>query len=206
MDLLNNTIVAGSGGTLTSCILVQGDALPRMVNNVLARTGPERSSAIVVLGAGAQLLLRKAVPTAAAGAAPAPVIIANAFVGWERLLRVDFTQGAREPLDVRGGDALNAADGDPFGGLVQGNITENPLAAFRAATSENYRLARGSASVNAGVDLSTLRIPGGSGPVAAGKGVEITADLDGRPRPGLDVLESPGPPRGWDIGAYQFSE
>ena len=206
VDLLNNTIVAGSGGTLTSCILVQGDALPRIVNNILARTGPVRSSAIVVLGSRAQLFSRKAGTTAAAGADSAPVIIANAFAGWERLLRVDFTQGAREPLDVRGGDALNAVDGDPFAGRVQDNITENPLAAFREATAEDYRLARGSECINAGVDLSAARGPGGSGPVAMGKGVEITADLDGRPRPGLDVLESPGPPRGWDIGAYQFSE
>ena len=85
------------------------------------------------------------------------VMLANSFSGWERLLRVDFAQGAREPLDVRGGDGLNAVDGDPFGGFVQGNITENPIAIFRAAAAENYRLARGSACINAGVDLSAAR-------------------------------------------------
>jgi hypothetical protein len=199
VDLLNNTIVAGVGATLTSCILVQGDALPRTGNNILARTGPERGPAIAVLGAGAQIFSRKA------GTAASAVILANCFSGWERLLHVDFAQGARE-LDVRGGDALNAVDGDPFGGLVQGNITESPLATFRAATAENYRLVRGSACVNGGIDLSAAAGPGGSGPVAAATDIEITADLDGRPRPGLNVLASPGPPRGWDIGAYQFSE
>jgi hypothetical protein len=104
----------------------------------------------------------------------------------------------RNPLDVPAVEALNGLDGDPFGGTVQGNITENPGVTFKVAKVEEYRLSRGSACLDAGTDLSGPLGPAGSG--------EMVSDFDGKQRPGAQPLADPGPPRGWDIGAYEFSE
>jgi hypothetical protein len=93
-------------------------------------------------------------------------------------------------------------DGDPFEGTIKGNIVEDPSAAFQRSAGENYRLVRSSACVNAATDLGAL--PPSFLP--AHKGLDVSADLDGKPRPASRPLVTPGPPRGWDIGAYEYSE
>ena len=207
VSIVNNTVMAGTGAALTVGILVQGDLFPAVVNNILMRSGADRGSAIVAMGARA--------PFAAQGGAASPVILTNAFAGWERLLRVDYAQDTgRVPLDVKAVDVLNGIDGDPFGGTVQGNISESLTATFRSSGVEDFHLASGSACVNAGTDLRILPAQEGAGgaasavaaSLAAARGVEIVSDKDGKPRPATRILVSPGPPRGWDIGAHEYSE
>ena len=200
VDILNNTIVAGTGSTITVGILVQGDRLPRIVNNLVTRAGVELGTAIAVIEARTVL---------AAGTSPrtAPVMLSNAFGGWQRLLKVDY---ARElgllSVDIGTVDVLNAADGDIFGGPMSENKFEQASASFQAGQTDAYKLARSSVCLDGGTDLTAPGGPGGTGEILLRKASEIKADFQGNPRPALVQLEVPGPPRGWDIGAYEYSE
>jgi hypothetical protein len=161
--------------------------VPRVVNNVLVHDGADRGWAIAALGARALL----ATPAAAPG------ILTNSFSGWGQLLRVEYVpEAARAPLVVKDLDALHALDGDRFGGSVQGNLIEAPRVTFAAPASGNYQVAAGSKAINSGTDLAGLS------PLKVR--VELSPDIDGKPRPGPDLGERSGPPRGWDIGAYEF--
>jgi hypothetical protein len=133
----------------------------------------------------------------------APAIVTNAFGGWERLLRVDYAQETgREPLDVRSIESLNGLDRG-FGGTVHGNIVEAPASAFHGSAEEDYHLAPGSRCVDAGTDARAMQASGAGASLTR---VEIGSDRDGKPRPATRPLVSPGPPRGWDIGAYELSD
>jgi hypothetical protein len=192
-DILNNTLAAGTGTTITVGILVQGDQLPRMVNNIITRPGSELGTAIAVIEA-------RTAPAAA-------VILSNTFGGWQRLLRVDSVQGLGRPaVDVATLSALNAADGDAFGGPVSGNRSETAAASFRQGQADAYKLDRGSLCLDGGTDITAPGGPGGTGPVLLVPASEVAADILGNPRPAPVQLTVPGPPRGWDIGAYEFSE
>jgi hypothetical protein len=193
-DLLNNTLVAGTGTTITVGVLVQGDQLPRMVNNIITRAGTELGTAVAVI---------EARTAAGAGA----VMLSNTFGGWQRLLRIDYVQGLGRPaLDVGTLSALNAADGDAFGGSVSGNRSESAVASFRQGQKDTYTLARDSLCLDGGTDITASGGPGGTGPVLLRASSEVSADILGNPRPALVQLAVPGPPRGWDIGAYEYSE
>ncbi len=200
VDILNDTIVAGTGTTFTAGVLVQGDRLPRIVNTILVRTGADRGAAIEVIGARA--------PFFPGGAAGSAVLMANSFAGWTDLLRVEYArESGRDALEVPTVDGLNAADGDPLGGKIAGNVGESPEKSFSPeGQGEGYRLARGSACVNTGIAITGASGPAGTGPIAVQKGIDIATDFAGNPRPGRVQLEIPGPPRGWDIGALEFSE
>jgi hypothetical protein len=200
VDILNNTLIAGTGSTITVGVLVHGDQLPRIVNNIITRSGENLGTAVEVIEARTVL---------AAGISPkaVPVMLSNAFGGWQRLLRVDYSRGLGMPaVDLGTVDALNAADGDVFGGPMSGNKSEPPSASFQPGQAGAYKLARGSVCLDGGVDLAPSGGPAGTGEILLRKPSEIAADFLGNPRPALVQLELPGPPRGWDIGAYEYSE
>jgi len=200
IDIVNNTIIAGTGATLTTGIYVQGDVLPRIVNNVLIRMGEDRGSAIQVLGAHAQML------SGQTGGASV-VLLSNSFSGWQRLARIDYAQSAGlSRTEIITTDGLNAADGDPFAGSVAGNIAEQSSKTFRAPASGDYRPQRSSATLDAGIDITTAAGMGGTGPVTSRRGIELAPDFNGKIRPAAVQLETPGPQRGWDIGAYEYSD
>jgi hypothetical protein len=199
-DIVNNTLISGTGSTITVGILVQGDQLPRIVNNIVTRAGAELGTAIAVIEARTVL---------AAGSSPRPpgVMLSNTFGGWQRLLRVDYIRDLNLPaLDVGTVDALNSADGDIFGGPMSGNKSEPSSASFKPGQADAYKLARGSVCLDAGTDVTASGGPGGFGDILLRKPSEISADILGNPRPAPVQLEVPGPPRGWDIGAYEYSE
>ncbi|MGA2977709.1 MAG: hypothetical protein ABSF77_20605 [Spirochaetia bacterium] len=200
-DIVNNTILAGTGSGLTAGILVQGDVLPRFVNNIIARAGLDRGGAIVVMGAHAALF------PSPSGGTTMPVVLTNSFSGWKSVFHVDYASDASlSPLDLVTVSALNDADGDHFGGTMAGNVEENPGVSFRSsANGEEYRLVRGSACVDAGTDLSDPYGLAGTGPLVSRKGLDIIRDMNDKPRPGQGPLQIPGPLRGWDIGAFQYS-
>jgi hypothetical protein len=175
---------------------VQGDRVPRIVNNVLVHDGADRGWAIAALGARTLL----ATPAAA------PSILTNSFSGWGQLLRVEYAAGAaRAPLGAKDLDALHVMDGDRFGGPMHGNIVETPRTTFAAAASGDYRLAAGSKTVNAATDLARMIAQAVAARSTVHMRVDVGPDIDGRLRPGPDIGDRTGPPRGWDIGAYQFS-
>jgi hypothetical protein len=193
-DIVNNTLVAGTGSTITVGVLVQGDQMPRMVNNIVTRAGNELGAAVAVMDSRTALGARA-------------VMLSNTFGGWQRLLRVDYARDlSLPPLDVQTADALNAADGDVFGGPMSGNKSESPSASFKPGQIDAYKLARGSVCLDGGTDLTAPGGPGGTGAILLGMSSEISADILGNPRPGPVKLEVPGPPRGWDVGAYEYSE
>jgi hypothetical protein len=196
-DILNNTILAGTGTSITAAILLQGDSMPRIVNNVVSRSGPAFGSAVSVLDAHALF---------ATGSAAGTVMLSNSFGGWKRIVHVEYarTQSA-SPLEIGTVDTLNRVDGEPFGGPISGNLPEEPGASFKPGT-DSYLLARASVCVDAGTDLASANGPAGTGGVLILSGAEISADLVGNPRPGPLPLTVPGPPRGWDIGAYEYVE
>ncbi len=199
-DVLSNTIVAGAGRSITTGILVQGDRFPRLVNNLVTRAGTDLGSAITVLDARTLL-------SGVGAVAQSPVMLSNSFGGWEGILRVDYARGIAQPsLDLPGVDSLNRADGEPFSGLVSGNLSEPASVSFKTPPAESYRLARPSVCLDAGSDLSAPNGPGGTGPILLMNPADISADILGNPRPGPLPLAVPGPPRGWDIGAYQYVE
>ncbi|MGO9309268.1 MAG: chitobiase/beta-hexosaminidase C-terminal domain-containing protein [Spirochaetia bacterium] len=200
VDILNNTLVAGTGSTTTVGILALGDRLPRIVNNIVTRSGENAGTAIAVIEA-------RTVLASGASSETAPVMLSNAFGGWQRILRVDYSRQLGIPaLELGTVDALNAADGDVFGGPMSGNKLEPASASFQPNQQGAYKLARGSVCLDGGVDLASPGGPGGTGEILLGKPSEIAADLLGNPRPAMVQLEVPGPPRGWDIGAYEYSE
>ncbi len=199
VDVLNNTIVAGTGSSFTSAILVQGDRLPRLVNNILARQGADQGTAISVLEARSLL--------APGSAGSQAVMLANSFGGWKRILHADYAGDVGRPsLEISRVDALNAAEANTAGGPVSGNRSEPASSSFRPGQGDSFRLARSSACVNAGVDLGAPGGPGGTGEILLRKASDISADFLGNPRPGSIPLAVPGPPRGWDIGAYEYVE
>jgi len=198
-DILNNTIVAGAGTSITTGILVQGDLLPRLVNNLVTRAGPDLGSAITVLDARALL--------SGGPGAQSPVMLSNSFGGWKEILHVEYARGlARPSLELGGVDSVNRADGDPFGGPVSGNLAEPASVSFRTPPADSYRLARASVCLDAGSDLAAANGPGGTGTILLMSAADISADILGNPRPGPLPLAVPGPPRGWDIGAYEYVE
>jgi hypothetical protein len=199
-DILNNTLVAGSGSTTTVGILVQGDRLPRIVNNIVTRAGAALGTAIAVIDARTVLTVGSSSRTSA-------VMLSNTFGGWQRLLKVDYARELGLPaVDIGTADGLNAADGDIFGGPISGNKSELLGASFKPGQTDAYKLARSSVCLDGGTDLTLPGGPGGTGEILLRKASEIAADLLGNPRPALIQLEVPGPPRGWDIGAYEYSE
>jgi hypothetical protein len=195
-DIVNNTLVAGTGSTTTVGVLVQGDSMPRLVNNIVTREGEALGAAVAVIDARTVL-----VP-----GAHAPVMLSNAFGGWQQILRIDYGQALGIPRKtVLTVDALNAADGDVFGGPLSGNKAEPSSATFKQGTAA-YLPARGSACLDAGTDLTMNGGPGGTGALVLGTAADLAPDLLGHPRPAQVKLEVPGPPRGWDIGAYEYSD
>ena len=198
-DIVNNTLVAGTGSPTTAGILVQGDRLPRLVNNIITRSGDDRGTAISIIEA-------RAVP-AAGSPLSSMVVLSNTFGGWQRLLRIDHVPGlGLQPMDAATLSVLNSADGDGFGGPISGNRSEQAGATFAGAQTGVYTLARGSACLDAGTDLAAAGGPGGTGALLLRKVSEISSDLLGNPRPAAVQLQVPGPPRGWDIGAYEYAE
>jgi hypothetical protein len=198
-DIVGNTLVAGTGSTLTAGILVQGDRLPRIVNNIITRAGSELGTAVDVIEARSV--------AAAASTLKGAVILSNIFGGWQRTLRVDHVPGlGLAPTEVDTASVLNSADGDGFGGPISGNRSERSTTTFSNGGVGTYTLARSSASLDAGTDLTATGGPGGTGPILLRNGKDISTDYLGNPRPALVQLEAPGPPRGWDIGAYEYSE
>jgi hypothetical protein len=199
-DILNNTLVLGTGKTLTAGLLVHGDRVPRVVNNIITRKGAETGTAISILDA--RNLLAPRVPKSAEA-----VILSNIFGGWNRLLRIDYAPELSIPQKTAATpEAFNAADGDAFNGNIAGNKVEPADASFKPGQTDGYKLARGSVSLDAGTDLSAAGGPGGTGDILLRTAREISADFLGNPRPAPIQLDVPGPPRGWDIGAYEFSE
>ncbi len=197
-DLVNNTIIAGTGATLTAALFVQGDQVPRIINNIIAHSGPDRGNALMVIGARAQI-------SSAAGTGP--VILTNDFSGWQRLLHVDYAQGVSGPgVDVPDVGALNAADGDARAGAMRGNIAEPPSSSFRQGSAADYRLARGSACIDAGSDVTGAEGAPDIVAAAGAKGIQIIRDFNESQRPGPVPMAIPGPARGWDIGAYEYSD
>ena len=199
VDIVNNTIVAGTGSTMTAGILVQGDHLPRLVNNIITRPGIYRGTAISVIEA-------RDVP-AAGSPVTSMVVLSNAFGGWERLLRIDHVPGlGLASIDAASLDVLDAADGDAFGGPIADNRSEQADATFAPGAADAFRLARSSACLDAGMDLTAPAGPGGTGAILLRNGLDISSDFAGNPRPAPGQLQVPGPPRGWDIGALEYSE
>jgi hypothetical protein len=197
-DLVNNTIIAGTGATLTAALFVQGDQMPRIINNIISRSGPARGNALVVIGAHGQIFPANG---------PGPVILTNSFSGWQRLVHVDYAQGVAMPaFDILGVDALNSADGMARGGAVHGNIAEAPAASFRQGSSTDYQLAPASACIDAGTDITDAGGPAGVVPNVSPHEIEIVRDFKEMPRPAAVPRAIPGPPRGWDIGAYEYSD
>ena len=180
VDWVNNTLVAGSGRTLTAGIRLAGSSELRFVNNILARSRRSSSPAVAMLGV-----------SASSGAS----IVANNLAGWDLLLALQPPPigGTRDEGGLSDGalvDSLNLADGDPFGGAFDGNIGE-PLERTFAVTEETepsgvYRLQPESGAVNAGVPFSFgLNSP--------------PTDLLGRVRPAPFVGLRPAP----DLGALE---
>jgi len=199
VDVVNNTLVGGTGSTTTAGILVQGDRLPRLVNNIITRSGADRGTAISVIEA------RNA--PAAGSPLSSMVVLSNTFGGWQRLLRIDHVPGlALAPMDATTLGVLNSADGDGFGGPIAGNRSEQADATFARAQTDTFKLARSSACLDAGTDLTVPGGPGGTGAILLRKGSDISTDFLGNPRPAAVQLQVPGPPRGWDIGAYEYSD
>ncbi len=202
VDVLNNTIIGGTGASITAAVLVQGDQVPRLMNNVIVRSGEPRGSAVLCIGA-ASLLSPAAAPSATG---PAMTVLTNSFSGWERLLRVEYTGSTdRSPLQAADPDSLNGVDGDPDGGPVQGNIAESAARTFRNLGGGDYHLQPGSACASAGTDPASVPGLTDSGPLAVIRGVEWTSDLDGKMRPVQQSTGVPGSAAGWDIGAYESS-
>jgi len=200
VDIVNNTILAGSGGTLTAGIYVQGDSMPRVVNNVLGRTGSDRGTAIAVLGAHECMFSGKT-------GGGAVVLLSNSFSGWKSVVKVDYAPAAAlPPTDIVAIGALNAADGDPFGGTVSGNISEPVTKTFRSLMAPDYRPVKESATLDAGVDITADGGIAGALQTALPRGVDIVNDMSGNPRPAVVPLAAPGPARGWDIGAFEYSD
>ena len=195
-DVLNNTIVGGDGASITTAILVQGDALPRLVNNLVSRPGTERGSAITVLDARGLF---------SPGSGQRAVVLSNVFGGWSEVAHVEYGRAA-VPRDLADVDALDRSDGVPYGGSVSGNLSEPARASFGPAADDSYRPARGSACLDAGVDLGASLGPAGGEPLLLINAPDVSADLLGNPRPGPLPLAARGPPRGWDIGAYEYTE
>ncbi|HEY9596030.1 MAG TPA: hypothetical protein VHE79_16230, partial [Spirochaetia bacterium] len=183
LDLFGNTIVGGRGAAVDAGVIVQGGAAARIVNNVIARREGKSGTALV-LSPGV---------LDASGA----LVLTNSFSGWDRLARLEeWDAGANAPTRVAEGvDALNGIDISAVGGRVSGNIAEDPGKSF--GKDGAYRLVRDSACVDAGTDLLTLQ---------ATTVVQLDVDFDGSPRPAKARLVSPGPPRGWDIGAREYSD
>jgi hypothetical protein len=197
-DIVNNTILAGTGTALTAALLVQGGGMPRVVNNIIVRNAMDRGTALCLMDARAALFPRPS---------EGPVLLTNSFSGWQTILHADYRpELGLAPLDIAAAAALNEADGDPFGGILAGNVMESPANTFVSVKTADFRLKRGSACVDAGTDLADPAGPLGTGPVLSRKGVNCVKDLLEKARPGSQQLEVPGPPRGWDIGAYQYSE
>ena len=197
-DIVNNTLVAGTGSTTTAGILVQGDRLPRLVNNIITRPGDERGTAISVIEA-------RTVPAAGAPLS-SMVVLSNTFGGWQRLLRIDHApELGLQPMDAASLAVLNSADGDGYGGPINDNRSEQANVTF-ASGNGVYTLSRGSACVDAGTDVSAPGGLGGTGPLLLRKGSDVSSDMLGNPRPAPVQLQVPGPPRGWDIGAYEYVE
>jgi hypothetical protein len=198
VDVLNNSIVAATGSTTTIGILIQGDAMPRVVNNIFARPGAARGTAVAVIGARRD-------PFAPRPAARPLVLLTNSFSGWQQVLRVDFAPDlGREPLVATGAPEVNDADQDSFSGSSAGNIATEFAAIFKAPG--DYRVTKGWNGLDAGTDLTAPKGLAGTGSVMSLGGADIQQDFAGRPRPAPQPLKSPGPPRGWDIGADEFSE
>ena len=100
-------------------------------------------------------------------------------------------------------DSLNAMDGDPDGGTIQGNLSESPARTFQDAGGGDYHLRPGSAGVAAGTDPASVAGLTESGPLAEVRGVEWVSDLDGKKRPVQQSTGVPGSAAGWAIGAYE---
>jgi hypothetical protein len=184
---------------LTAGILVQGDRLPRLVNNIITRAGSALGTAVEVIEAR----------SVAASASPlkGTLILSNIFGGWQRTLRVSHVPGlGLPPTEIGTATVLNSADGDGFGGPISGNKIEPSTTTFSNGAAGTYALARSSASLDAGTDLTAAGGPGGTGPILLRSGKDISMDYLGNPRPAPVQLEVPGPPRGWDIGAFEYSE
>jgi hypothetical protein len=143
------------------------------------------------------------------GGAPAAlqneIVLANCLSGRKQLLRVEYVGPAAQTLDIESIDALNAIDANEAGGVIQGNIAEDPLLTFKDVKAEDYRLNERSACVNGGADLSSAQGLAGSGPVVTRKGLEISADFSGKPRPAPEPPAAARPARGWDIGAFELT-
>ncbi len=197
-DLINNTILAGTGSTLTAALFVQGDQIPRIINNIIDRAGPRKGNAIVVIGAGRPVF----VP-----GGQGPVMVANSFSGWQSVMHVDSAQGAGPTgADIPDSDALNNTDASAPTGTVRGNIGKPPEASFQQPSGPDYRLAASSACIDAGVDVGALTGPDGAPAIESAQGMDVIKDFVDSPRPAAQPRAIPGPPRGWDIGAYEYSD
>ena len=176
MDWVNNTLVGASGRTLTAGIRVAGSGELTIVNNILARPRLDASVAVAVLGVSP--------------AARLP-IVANNLAGWDLVMSpVAGTARDLAAVDAALVDALNLADGDPFGGPFHANIGEPLERTFRvtkeSALSGVYQLLPGAGSVNAGVPFAS----GLNAPAVDFLGRERPAPFVGlRPAPDLGALE-----------------
>jgi hypothetical protein len=189
VDILNNTILGGTGTTFTTGVMVQGATHPRIVNNIIVRAENGRGVAILFAGAGAQPFV---------STNDGPQILTNSFAGWQNLLTIDHApEVALSSANLSGIEALNSADGDAFGGPVSGNIVETASQSFRPGKADDYHLSRTSKCLDAGTDLTG---------VLGNTLSSMVPDMDGNPRPAQSQLVTPGPARGWDIGAYEYSE
>jgi len=173
-DWFNNTIIGSQGKNLSAGFLLQGSDRSRFINNILSRREPGRGTAIYRISAED----------------PNLVIRANNISGWETLLRIERGAARRGSLAYAAGEleSMNAHGGKAPGGDIDRNIGEPFAGTFLDPDGQDYRLAPGSACVDAGEDLNR--------PPFDGPG----EDAEGQKRPAAFAGVKPA----YDIGADEL--
>jgi hypothetical protein len=133
LEVRTTTIAAGRGRLDACAIDAQGSGPVHVSTTVFASPAPSEGPAIIVRS-----------PTK--GLPKGLQVLSSCFGGWERLIGFDPMSGVRDVASI---DALNALDGDPLGGSLDGCIAEDPSVTFRG--DGDYRLSLESQCFAAGI-------------------------------------------------------
>ncbi|GEM_PF-5333471 len=172
IKLINNTMVGGKGENVTNGIMITGAGNISIINNIIARYGNRRGTAIFLSKAKNGLVTIKA----------------NDIYGWKNiLLEEEFSASGRafpnqqiiKRVVIDNVESLNLLDNNPFGGKFEKNISENIEKTFVVSKEIDFHLSRDSLCVNGGINI---------GP---------SDDIDGESRPAPDIGIRPI----YDIGA-----
>ncbi|MEW5815291.1 MAG: hypothetical protein AB1798_07870, partial [Spirochaetota bacterium] len=162
VKFFNNTVIMGEGSRVYWGFKITDDSGSGIINNILLRKTD--------IPAGSAFVMKRSSEVE---------ILSNNIFGWSNILET-------EDKTLKNSDDLNKTDGLPFGGNVNGNVSESFTNTFKVSKTGELTLNEVSLCVDGGYDV---RIYGGP-----------DTDWQGQKRPNPNHGLRPA----YDIGADEF--